>query len=83
MFLHLKLFPNDYVHVPFQTLLVPQPSDDPNDPLNWLWTKKSVILFTISVTAFPADFQAGAGVPCIGNPSRRMGNDPKSGELCE
>jgi hypothetical protein len=27
--------------------------------------KKSSILLTISIAAFLADFQAGAGVPCI------------------
>ena len=26
------------------TVLVPQPSDDPNEPLNWSWGKKLVIL---------------------------------------
>lgn len=27
-----------------KTVLIPQPSDDPNDPLNWSFTKKHVIL---------------------------------------
>ena len=44
-----------------QTILVPQPSDDPNDPLNWSETKKNLVLFTISVAAFIADFQAAVG----------------------
>jgi hypothetical protein len=46
-----------------QTILVPQPSDDPNDPLNWSETKKNLILFTISIAAFIADFQAAVGAP--------------------
>lgn len=25
-------------------VLAPQPSDDPNDPLNWSWTKKVAIV---------------------------------------
>ena len=33
-----------------RTTLIPQPSDDPNDPLNWSQTKKNVILFVISCT---------------------------------
>jgi hypothetical protein len=45
--------------------LIPQPSDDPGDPLNWPWWKKHAILLTISVAAFIADFQAGAAAPCI------------------
>lgn len=32
------------------TTLIPQPSDDPNDPLNWSQTKKNVILFVVSCT---------------------------------
>lgn len=31
-------------------ILIPQPSDDPNDPLNWSQTKKNVILFVVSCT---------------------------------
>lgn len=48
-----------------QTVLIPQPSDDPNDPLNWSWWKKHSILMTIGISAFIADFQAGASAPCI------------------
>jgi hypothetical protein len=42
-----------------------QPSDDPEDPLNWSWAKKNLILMTIGFSAFLADFQAGAAIPCI------------------
>lgn len=27
-----------------QTVLIPQPSDDPDDPLNWSWAKKHMVL---------------------------------------
>ncbi|KAI7198369.1 MFS general substrate transporter [Hortaea werneckii] len=30
------------------TILVPQPSENPNDPLNWPWWKKHAVLLTIS-----------------------------------
>jgi hypothetical protein len=30
--------------------LIPQPSDDPNDPLNWSQTKKNIILGVVSFT---------------------------------
>lgn len=33
-----------------RTILIPQPSIDPNDPLNWSQTKKNTILFVISCT---------------------------------
>ncbi|KFY58468.1 hypothetical protein V496_06150 [Pseudogymnoascus sp. VKM F-4515 (FW-2607)] len=32
-------------------ILVPQPSDDPNDPLNWPLLKRDVIMLLLSVTA--------------------------------
>ncbi|KAK7727758.1 hypothetical protein SLS57_002801 [Botryosphaeria dothidea] len=34
---------------PHPILLVPQPSDDPNDPLNWPLWKRDVILFVLSL----------------------------------
>ena len=48
-----------------QTVLVPQPTEDPNDPLNLSETKKNLILLVISLSAFMGDFQAGAAIPCI------------------
>jgi hypothetical protein len=33
-----------------RTILIPQPSDDPNDPLNWSQAKKNVILCVVSCT---------------------------------
>ncbi|KAH7061955.1 major facilitator superfamily domain-containing protein [Paraphoma chrysanthemicola] len=47
------------------TILVPQPSDDPDDPVNWTWTKKHLILFTVAWGALCADFTSAAGIPCI------------------
>ncbi|KAG4435701.1 hypothetical protein IFR05_008813 [Cadophora sp. M221] len=39
---HLKLAKNGH------TVLLPQPSEDPEDPLNWTSTKKHLILFTLA-----------------------------------
>ncbi|KAK0620946.1 major facilitator superfamily domain-containing protein [Immersiella caudata] len=36
---------------PVPIILVPQPSDDPNDPLNWPLWKRDLITFTLSMTA--------------------------------
>ncbi|KAI9695510.1 MAG: hypothetical protein M1836_006427 [Candelina mexicana] len=47
------------------TVLVPQPTDDPNDPLNWSWRKKHVILLVVSLSSFLADYSGTAAVPCI------------------
>ncbi len=43
------------------TRLIPQPSDDPNDPLNWSWGKKHLILFVISWASFLPDYGSATG----------------------
>ncbi|KAL8831348.1 MAG: hypothetical protein Q9170_005341 [Blastenia crenularia] len=42
-------------------VLLPQPSTDPNDPLNWRPSKKMTILLVISMTAFLPDFGSSMG----------------------
>ena len=44
-----------------RTILLPQPSTDPNDPLNWSWLKKHLILIIISMTAFLPDYGSATG----------------------
>lgn len=44
-----------------RTVLIPQPSFDPNDVLNWSWKKKHIILFVISCTAFLPDYGSATG----------------------
>lgn len=43
------------------TRLIPQPSDDPNDPLNWSWRKKHMILFVVAAAAFLPDYGSATG----------------------
>lgn len=43
------------------TRLIPQPSDDPNDPLNWTKWKKHVILFVVAAAAFLPDYGSATG----------------------
>lgn len=43
------------------TLLIPQPSEDPNDPLNWSSTRKHLFLFIIAVAAFLPDYGSSTG----------------------
>ncbi len=47
------------------TVLIPQPSSDPNDPLNWSWTKKHVVLIIISMTAFLPDYGSATGAVAL------------------
>jgi len=56
---NLKLAPDGH------TVLVPQPSDDPNDPLNWSPAKKHALLVVLSVTAGLGDYSSAAGIPLI------------------
>jgi hypothetical protein len=48
-----------------QTVLVPQPSEDPEDPLNWSWWKKHAVLLTTSILAGNGDFSLCIGFPAI------------------
>lgn len=43
------------------TRLIPQPSDDPRDPLNWSWRKKHAILFVVAAAAFLPDYGSATG----------------------
>lgn len=46
-------------------ILIPQPSGDPNDPLNWSSLKKHTILLVVSVTAFLPDFGSSMGIVAL------------------
>ena len=51
----LKLAPDGH------TVLIPQPSDDPRDPLNWSKYRKHLFLFIISASAFLPDYGSAVG----------------------
>ena len=44
-----------------RTVLIPQPSTDPNDPLTWSWKNKHILLFVIAATAFLPDYGSAVG----------------------
>lgn len=44
-----------------KTVLIPQPSEDPQDPLNWPAWKKTLILYIVSLTAFTGDYGSAIG----------------------
>lgn len=44
-----------------QTILIPQPSDSPNDPLNWSSFRKHLVLIIISCTALLPDYGSATG----------------------
>ena len=44
-----------------KNVLIPQPSDDPNDPLNWSAAKKAVILAVITAASFLPDYGSATG----------------------
>ena len=46
-------------------ILIPQPSEDPNDPLNWSSLKKHTILLVVTVTAFSPDFGSSMGIVAL------------------
>lgn len=44
-----------------RTVLIPQPSEDPQDPLNWPSWKKTMVLYIVSLTAFTGDYGSAIG----------------------
>lgn len=44
-----------------RTRLIPQPSDDPKDPLNWSSWTKHIMLFIVALTAFLPDYGSATG----------------------
>lgn len=44
-----------------QTVLIPQPSDDPDDPLNWSQTKKHILLAVVCACTFLPDYGSVTG----------------------
>ncbi|KIW20475.1 hypothetical protein PV08_01050 [Exophiala spinifera] len=58
------------------TVLVPQPSEDPHDPLNWPSWRKHAILLSTGFFAFSMDFPVGAGISCVFLQSSEFGMTP-------
>src|SRR5271170_3222436 len=46
-------------------VLIPQPSDDPNDPLNWPYSKKIVALVTAGLTTGISAWVVGGLQPAV------------------
>lgn len=42
-------------------VLIPQPSNDPNDPLNWSQRKKALILAVITIATLLPDYGSATG----------------------
>ncbi|GAA5829768.1 hypothetical protein JCM11251_007873 [Rhodosporidiobolus azoricus] len=59
-----------------KTILVPQPSEDPRDPLNWSQLKKHTILLIVALAAFNGDWQSGAGIPLLEPQGEEWGLTP-------
>ena len=45
-----------------KTILIPQPSDDSNDPLNWSQRKKNIMLTVLSISAAMPDVASSMGI---------------------
>lgn len=44
-----------------RTRLIPQPSEDPVDPLNWAQSKKNLVLFIVAYAALLPDYGSATG----------------------
>ena len=47
------------------TVLIPQPSDNVDDPMNWPQRKKNVVLFVITCISFLSDFTSSQGIAAL------------------
>lgn len=61
-----------------RTVLIPQPSDSQDDPLNWSDTKKAMILGIIAYIAFLPDFTAGVSIITVIPQSMSVARDLRS-----
>lgn len=48
-----------------KTVLIPQPTEDKNDPLNWPEWKKNLILLVIAITACTPDYGNATGAVAL------------------
>lgn len=63
---HLGLAPDAVLKKsPKGIVLIPQPSDNPNDPLNWSAWKKRSILIMLACAAFTSDYSAATGASAL------------------
>ncbi|KAI1861671.1 uncharacterized protein JN550_010741 [Neoarthrinium moseri] len=58
------------------TRLIPQPSDDPNDPLNWSSRKKHLILYIVALTALLPDYGSATGAVTLIPQAEEWGMTP-------
>lgn len=60
------------------TRLIPQPSDDAHDPLNWSWSKKHIILFIVAFSALLPDYGSATGQLFNPDGAPRVPDSPKN-----
>ena len=65
-----------------RTVLIPQPTDHPSDPLTWSSRKKHTTLFTITMISFLADFGSAIGIPSVVPQAMYVVSTPIPSLLC-
>ncbi|KAL9603196.1 MAG: hypothetical protein Q9179_002297 [Wetmoreana sp. 5 TL-2023] len=59
-----------------RTVLIPQPSDDPNDPLNWSQRKKNIVLAVVCACTFLPDYGSVTGAVTLIPQAKEYGITP-------
>ena len=59
-------------------VLIPQPTDDPEDPLNWTALKKAAILLVLGVNAATSDYSAATGASALLPQATQWQTDPNT-----
>lgn len=60
------------------TILLPQPSDDPNDPLNWSSFRKHCMLIVVAATAFLPESSSVTGAVDVFSQAKSVPQNPTS-----
>jgi hypothetical protein len=48
-----------------RTILIPQPTDDPLQSLNWSWRKKHIVLFVLTYCTLMTDMSSAWSIPLV------------------
>ena len=69
---HLKKTPDG------RTILIPQPTDDPLQSLNWSWRKKHTVLFALTYCTLMTDMSSAWSIPLVITQAEYWGITPNN-----
>ncbi|KAJ9502160.1 hypothetical protein H2202_002224 [Exophiala xenobiotica] len=61
-----------------RTILIPQPTDDPLQSLNWSWRKKHIVLFVLTYCTLMTDMSSAWSIPLVITQAEYWGISPSN-----